>query len=77
MERKMSDLKLQDEIPWSESRKRTKITDIIKYTLKQKWRWVVHVQEWKTIGGPNAAQSGNQREGRDQEVDQAEDGKTT
>ena len=29
------------------------------------------------IGGPNAAESGNQGEGRDQEDDQAEDGKTT
>ena len=30
-----------------------------------------------TIGGPNAAQSGYQGEGRDQEHDQAEDGNTT
>ena len=34
-------------------------------------------QEWRTIGRPNFAQSGNQGEGRDQEEDQAEDGKTT
>ena len=31
-------------------------------------------QEWRTIGGPNAAQSGNQGEGRDQEDGHAEDG---
>ena len=30
----------------------------------------------KDIGGPNATQSGNQGEGRDQEDDHAEDGKT-
>ena len=36
MERKMLDLKLQDKIPCSEIRKRTKIIDIIEYTLKQK-----------------------------------------
>ena len=69
MERKMFALKLQDKIPCSEIRKRTKIIDIREYTLKQKWR--------RTTGGPNAAQSGNQGEGRDQEDNQAEDGKTT
>ena len=37
MERKMLGLKLQDKIPCSEIRKRTKIIDIIEYTLKQKW----------------------------------------
>ena len=35
MERKMLGLKLQDKIPCSEIRKRTKITDITEYTLKQ------------------------------------------
>ena len=35
MERKMLDLKLQDKLPSSEMRKRTKIIDIIEYTLKQ------------------------------------------
>ena len=34
-------------------------------------------RQYRTIGGPNAAQSGNQGEGRDQEDDQAEDGKMT
>ena len=34
MEMKMLDLKLQDKIPCSEIRKRTKIIDIIEYTLK-------------------------------------------
>ena len=36
MERKMLDLKLKDKIPCAEIRKRTKIIDIIEYTLKQK-----------------------------------------
>ena len=35
----MLDLKLQDKIPCSEIRKRTKIFYIIEYTLNQKWRW--------------------------------------
>ena len=39
MERKMSNLKLQDKKPCSEIRTRTKIIDIIEYTLKQKWKW--------------------------------------
>ena len=39
MERKRLGLKLQDKKPYSEIWKRTKITDIIEYTLKQKWRW--------------------------------------
>ena len=39
MERKMLSLKLQDKIQCSEIRKRTKMIDIIEYTIKQKWRW--------------------------------------
>ena len=37
------DLKLKDKIPCSEIRKRTKIIDIIEYTLKQKWKWAGHI----------------------------------
>ena len=43
MERKMLDLKLKDKIPCSEIRKRTKVIDIIEYTLKQKWKWAGHI----------------------------------
>ena len=43
----MLDLKLQDKIPCSEIRKRTKIIDIIEYTLKQKWRWAGHIARLK------------------------------
>ena len=39
IERKMLNLKLQDKIPCSEIRKRTKIAGSIENTLKQKWRW--------------------------------------
>ena len=45
MERKMLDLKYK--IPCSEIRKRTKITDITEYTLKQKWRWARHIARMK------------------------------
>ena len=47
MERKMLDLKLQDKIPCSEIRKRTKINDSIEYTLKQKWKWAGHIARMK------------------------------
>ena len=47
MERKMLDLKIQDKIPCSEIRKRTKIIDIIEYTLKQKWKWAGHIARMK------------------------------
>ena len=47
MERKMLGLKLQDKIPSSETRKRTKIIDIIEYTLKQKWKWAGHIARMK------------------------------
>ena len=47
VERKMLNLKLQDQIPCSEIRKRTKIIDIIEYTLKQKWKWVSHIARMK------------------------------
>ena len=40
-------LKLQDKIPGSEIRKRTKIIDITEYTLKQKWRWAGHIARMK------------------------------
>ena len=39
----MLNLKLQDKIPCSEIRKRTKIIDITEYILKQTWRWAGHV----------------------------------
>ena len=45
---------MQDKIPCSEIRNRTKIVDTIECTPKQKWRWAG--PEWRTIGGPNAAQ---------------------
>ena len=47
MERKMLDLKLQDKIPCSEIRKRTKIIDIIDFTLKRKWKWAGHIARLK------------------------------
>ena len=47
MERKMLDLKLQDKIPCSEIRKRTKVTDINEYTLKQTRRWAGHISRMK------------------------------
>ena len=47
MERKILDLKLKDKIPCSEIRKRTKIIDIIEYTLKQKWKWAGHIARLK------------------------------
>ena len=62
MERKMLDLKLQDKIPCLEIRKRTKIIDIIEYTLKQKRkaghgakikdnRWTKRCTEWQPRRG--------------------------
>ena len=77
MERKMLDLKLKDKIPCSEVRKRTKIIDIVEYTLKQKWKWAGHIARLKDNRWTNDAQSGNQGEGRGREDDQAEDSKTT
>ena len=47
MRRKMINLTLQDKIPCSEIRKRTKIIDIIDHTLKQKWRWAGHIARMK------------------------------
>ena len=47
MERKMLDLKLKNKIPCAEIRKRTKIIDIIEYTLKQKWKWAGHIARLK------------------------------
>ena len=41
------DLKLQDEIPCPEIRKRTKIIVVIEYTLKQKWKWAGHIARMK------------------------------
>ena len=39
--------KLQDEIACSEIRKRTKIIDVIEYTLKQNWKWALHIARMK------------------------------
>ena len=47
--RKMVDLKLQDKIPSSEIRKRTKLTDTIEYALKKKvemdWSYKARVKD--------------------------------
>ena len=40
MKTKMFNLKLKDKVPYSYTRKRAKITDIIKYLLKHQWKWV-------------------------------------
>ena len=65
IERNMLHVKLQDEIVCSEIRKRTKVIDIIEYTLKQKWRWdgnraIIKKGQWLEI----MLQSDNQGEGR-------------
>ena len=73
----MLDLKLQEKIPCTEVRKRTKMIDIIEYTLKQKWKWAGHIARMKDNRWTKRCTSGNQAEGRDQWDDQAEDGKTT
>ena len=39
--------KLQGKAPCSEIRKRTKIIDIVEYTLKQKWKWARHLAKMK------------------------------
>ena len=131
MERTMLNLMFQDKIPCSEIKKRTKIIDIIEYTLKQKWRWAGHIArtkdnrwtkhctEWQPRRGKRSRRrpsrgwqddiarkegttwirkatdrrqwkafvesyilqwidkAWSKGEGRDQEDDQAEDGKTT
>ena len=46
-ERKLLNPKLQDKIPCSEIRKRTKIIDIIEYTLEQKWKRAGHIARMK------------------------------
>ena len=43
----MLTLKLQDKVPCSEIRKRTKIIDNIEYTLKQKWKWTEYIARMK------------------------------
>ena len=43
----MLDLKLQDIIPCSDTRKRSKIIDTIEYTLKQKWNLDVCIARMK------------------------------
>ena len=78
VERKMLDLKLKDKIPCSEIRKRTKIIDIIEYTLKQKWKWAGHIARLKGQYVDKAMHkvAAKERE-RGREDDQAEDGKMT
>ena len=44
MERKMLKLKIKDKVPYTEIRKRTRVQeDIVKFVLKQKWKWAGHV----------------------------------
>ena len=57
-------LKLQDTIPCSGIRKRTKITDIIEYTLKEKWRWVGHIARMKDNRWTNCCTEWQPRRGK-------------
>ena len=43
----MFNLKLQDKVPCSETRRRTKMIDITEYTLRQKWRRAGHIATMK------------------------------
>ena len=43
----MLGLKPQDKIPSSKIGNRTKIIDVIEYTLKRKWRWAGHLATMK------------------------------
>ena len=47
MGREKLGLKLQDKIPCSEIRNRTKIIGITEYVLKQRWRWAGHTARMK------------------------------
>ena len=68
----MSNVKIQGKIPCSDVGKRTKITDIIEYTLKQKLKWARHVATMKDNRyGLSVAQNGNPGKGKDQEDDKA------
>ena len=76
--KEMLGLKLPNKTPCLEISRGTMITDSIEYTLKQKWKRAVHDSK-------NEGQQVNQtlhrvatkEKGRDEEDDQAEDGKTT
>ena len=57
--------KLQDKIPCSEIRKRTKIIDIIEYTLKQKWKWAGHIARMKDNRWTKRCTEWQPRRGRD------------
>ena len=75
MRRKMLGLKLQDKIPCSE---RTKVTDTIEYTLKQKWRMARHIANMTDSRWAKRCTEWQSRRGkRSQEDGQADDGKTT
>ena len=77
IERKLLDLKLQDKIPCSEIRKRTKIIDIIENTLKQKWKWDDHIARMKDNRWTKRCTEWQPRRGKRSRARQAEDGKTT
>ena len=44
MERKMMGIKIQDQIRHTEIRQKTKVIDIPKFILHQKWKWAGHVE---------------------------------
>ena len=46
-ERKILNLKSQEKIQCSEIMERTRITDIMECTLKQKWKWAGHIARMK------------------------------
>ena len=73
----MLGLKPQNKITYSEIRKRTKITDIIEYTLKQMWRWARHIARTKDNRWTKRCTEWQPKRGKRSKGRQTEDGKMT
>ena len=69
----MLGLKPQDKTP----RKRRKITDMIEYTLKQKWRWAGHKARMKDNRWTKRCTVATKEREEIKRKNHAEDGKTT
>ena len=71
-------IKIQDQIRHTEIRQKTKVIDIPKFILHQKWKWAGHVARREdTRWNKKYVQSGDQEQEKDQEEGQNEGGAMT
>ncbi|GFR79705.1 endonuclease-reverse transcriptase [Elysia marginata] len=60
----MLKLKVKDKVPCTETRKRTRVQNVVQFALKQKWNWAGHVARFDGNRWTQRVTEWQPREGR-------------